>query len=157
MKRGLAANTDAGKDHLSAALEHIRARVLEKDAAATVSAVVPGPRRQQPWEMDTGGMEGAQAPGPKFLLQFTCDHGECARPLADRTTQKIISQVAYKQGIVLVRCGCDKLHLIADNLGWFGDKTDIERILAERGETVVRDLERSGSAHVEWGPGGAGE
>ena len=41
-------------------------------------------------------------------------------------------------GIVVVRCGCDKQHLIADNFGWFGPHKNIEEILAERGEEVRR-------------------
>mmetsp|Transcript_16886 Transcript_16886/g.37898 ORF Transcript_16886/g.37898 Transcript_16886/m.37898 type:complete len:85 (-) Transcript_16886:302-556(-) len=44
-------------------------------------------------------------------------------------------------GIVVVRCGaCDNQHLIADNLGWFGDRVNVEQILAERGEEVRRIL-----------------
>ena len=44
-------------------------------------------------------------------------------------------------GLVLVRCqACDKQHLIADNFGWFGDRVNIEQILAERGEEVRRIL-----------------
>jgi len=42
---------------------------------------------------------------------------------------------------VVVRCDCcDKQHLIADNLGWFGPHRNIEEILAERGEEVRRSL-----------------
>ena len=42
-------------------------------------------------------------------------------------------------GIVVVRCqACDNQHLIADNLGWFGDAVNIEQMLAERGEEVKR-------------------
>ena len=35
-----------------------------------------------------------------------------------------------------VRCeGCDKLHLIADNLGWFEDSTtNIETLMKDKGE-----------------------
>ena len=43
-------------------------------------------------------------------------------------------------GIVCVRCACDHQHLIADNLGWFGDAVNIEQMLAERGEEVKRIL-----------------
>lgn len=60
----------------------------------------------------------------------------------------------FFSGIVVVRCDCcDKQHLIADNLGWFGDKTNIEAILAERGEEVQRMLreesEEQALLHVE--------
>ena len=44
-------------------------------------------------------------------------------------------------GIVVVRCqACDNQHLIADNFGWFGERMNIEDILAERGEDVRRIL-----------------
>ena len=44
-------------------------------------------------------------------------------------------------GVVLVRCdSCASLHLIADHLGWFGERETIEQILAARGEDVRRVL-----------------
>ena len=65
-------------------------------------------------------------------------------PLLSRlrcTRSKVISKGSYEKGVVVVRCDCcDKQHLIADNLGWFGPHRNIEEILAERGEEVRRSL-----------------
>ena len=40
----------------------------------------------------------------------------------------------------MIRCeGCDNLHLIADNLGWFKDeKTNIEDIMKEKGGKIYK-------------------
>ena len=42
----------------------------------------------------------------------------------------------------MIRCeGCDSLHLIADNLGWFSDeKSNIETIMKEKGSEVRKFL-----------------
>ena len=43
--------------------------------------------------------------------------------------------------LVRSRC-CQKLHLIADNLGWFGEGAqNIESILHEKGRDVARSLD----------------
>ena len=68
-----------------------------------------------------------------MMMRMTCSKCE--------TVQfKVFTRQAYENGVVLIRCdGCQKLHLIADNLGWFSDSPEkIEQILAERGENVSR-------------------
>jgi len=67
-------------------------------------------------------------------LSFTC------KRCKTRTTNKLISKLAYNKGVVIVRCdGCNNNHLIADNLGWFSEinsRINIEKLMALKGETV---------------------
>ena len=59
---------------------------------------------------DLGKIEGT------LYLEFTCNKCEFR-------SKKTISKQAYQEGVVLIRCdGCENLHLIADNLGWFRDE-----------------------------------
>lgn len=69
----------------------------------------------------------------KLKLMFTCK--KC-----DTRNTKYFSRLAYEKGIVIVICDCcDSKHLIADNLQWFKDNgTNVEKILAEKGELVKR-------------------
>lgn len=45
--------------------------------------------------------------------------------------------MAYERGVVIARCSkCDVQHLISDQLGWFGEKGNIEDILRQKGQDI---------------------
>lgn len=68
----------------------------------------------------------------RLHMVFTCTKCETR-------AVKSFTKNAYEKGVVIVICpGCDARHLIADNLGWFGEDRNIEEVLAKRGESVVR-------------------
>ena len=121
---------------LKRVLEDVARRVRSADPTAT--ALPP----DTALPADTALPSGATlTSGPKMILRFTCTHeGPTSPPPGtQRTHTRTISKRSYEEGVVLVRCGCcNRPHLIADNLGWFGDIENIEGILAERGEDVQR-------------------
>ncbi|KAI8466525.1 MAG: DNL zinc finger-domain-containing protein [Monoraphidium minutum] len=101
---------------------------------------------------DGGGepLGGAAHPRDKNMaMVFTCK--KC-----DTRAAKAFSRHSYENGIVIVRCpGCQSMHLVADNLGWFehGEKGfRIEDFLRSRGERVLRVREGQGGG----GGGGGG-
>lgn len=59
--------------------------------------------------------------GELYVLSFTCT--KC-----DTQSIRSFTKHAYHKGVVLVRCGgCQNIHLVADNIGWFEDKpTNVE-------------------------------
>lgn len=69
-------------------------------------------------------------------MAFTCNKCETKQA-------RTFSKDSYTKGVVLLRCGgCDNLHLIADNLGWFRDqKTNIEDLMKEKGDKVITNAD----------------
>ncbi|EFN55185.1 hypothetical protein CHLNCDRAFT_134348 [Chlorella variabilis] len=79
----------------------------------------------------------------QLVMLFTCT--KCNTRAA-----KAFSKQSYEQGVVIVECpGCHNKHLIADNLGWFGQKGTVEEFAAARGSTVVH---RTADGTVELSP-----
>ncbi|KAI8817645.1 DNL zinc finger-domain-containing protein, partial [Fimicolochytrium jonesii] len=71
----------------------------------------------------------------RMIIGFTCK-------VCDHRQHKYMSKKAYTEGVVIIRCdGCDKLHLMADHLGWFDSQNPpgtIEDILARKGQSVTK-------------------
>lgn len=89
------------------------------------------PRPQGP-DAGTMGFVGSD----KMSISFTC--GVC-----DTRITKSFHRQSYEKGVVVIKCpGCEKRHVIADNLGYFsaitGGRTNIEQIAEDKGEQVIR-------------------
>ena len=68
----------------------------------------------------------------ELYMVFTCNKCET------RST-KGFSKRAYNYGVVIVTCpGCESKHVVADRLGWFGEKGDV-------GDFIKEKTEREGS------------
>jgi protein import protein ZIM17 len=53
--------------------------------------------------------------GELYILKFTCT-------VCDTQSMRSFTKHSYQKGVVMVRCGgCERIHLVADNLGWFQD------------------------------------
>ncbi|KAL8437620.1 hypothetical protein ACSSS7_000826 [Eimeria intestinalis] len=92
-------------------------------------------------EFDVSKLPGTEnARDGLMALIFTC----CK---CNTRAAKKFSKVAYYNGVVIVRCPCCKS---PDRLKWFGDETsDIESILAVKGEAVVRSLTEAHRLDIE--------
>jgi protein import protein ZIM17 len=65
-----------------------------------------------------------------LIMMFTCK-------VCDTRSAKTMTRDTYDNGIVIVRCPrCQKLHLIADRLWWFGEPGSGKDFLAQQGVDV---------------------
>ncbi|EGG14998.1 Zim17-type zinc finger-containing protein [Cavenderia fasciculata] len=79
---------------------------------------------------------------PRYYIEFTCTYkGPEMKEECGYRSKKTFSKHAYHKGVVIIKCeGCEKLHLIADHLGWSGydgGKT-IEEWMEQKGVPIQR-------------------
>ncbi|CAG8808301.1 5441_t:CDS:1, partial [Dentiscutata erythropus] len=83
----------------------------------------------------------------RLMITFTCK-------ICSLRSTKVMSKQAYNHGVVIIQCSsCKNHHLIADNLGWFRDKkVNIEDLMLERGEKVLKYVHEDGTDIYECSP-----
>lgn len=74
---------------------------------------------------------------------FTCE-------VCESKSVKSFSKQAYHEGVVMIRCeGCDKIHLIADNLCWFEDKpVNVEEFMKRNNKKMIKVSENAEIANI---------
>eukprot|EP01006_Ploeotia_vitrea_P036047 TRINITY_DN65959_c9_g1_i1.p1 TRINITY_DN65959_c9_g1~~TRINITY_DN65959_c9_g1_i1.p1 ORF type:complete len:197 (-),score=86.26 TRINITY_DN65959_c9_g1_i1:69-659(-) len=71
----------------------------------------------------------------KMAIVFTCT--KC-----DTRSAKVFHRLSYEHGVVLAKCpGCESLHLVADNKGWFGEDKNIQEMMQQKGVRVNQSAE----------------
>ena len=86
------------------------------------------------YTIDLNHIKGAKySKSGLYVMMFTCK-------ICEQKHARTFSKDAYHQGVVIIRCEkCKNLHLIADNLGWFADKSiNIEDIMKKEGQEVTK-------------------
>lgn len=68
-----------------------------------------------------------------YAIFYTCK-------VCETKQSRSFSKNSYHKGVVIIRCeGCQNLHLIADNLGWFEDgKVNIEDLALRNKEKFLK-------------------
>ena len=87
----------------------------------------------RPFTTSDGGGGGGEGGGgeqkkkkKELYMAFTC--GKC-----ETRSIKGFSKRAYHFGVVVVTCpGCERKHVVADRLGWFGEKGDAGDFIQEK-------------------------
>lgn len=95
------------------------------------------------------------------MMMFTCTHvDETTKISCNTKSAKTFSKDSYNKGVVLVRCdGCNSLHLVADNMGWFEDdgvnrgrKINVESLLRDKGVKVHKYISDESIEFIEKNP-----
>ena len=120
----------------------LKGRADEQHQPAEGTELLEEPKEEGTLISPTGEASSLGRIEPTMMIAFTCT-------VCDKRQGKSMSKKSYESGVVLITCdGCKNRHLIADNLGWFGDgNSNIETILAEKG-VDVRKFQEEGEIQL---------
>lgn len=98
----------------------------------------------------SSSLESIEGPSPRdseqglYVLRFTCS-------VCDETSVKKFTKKAYHDGVVIIKCpGCQNLHLVSDQLCWFGEEpTTVVEILEKKGEKVLTSFQEAGLVSLD--------